>query len=262
MVDYLLQNNADFLCVLGTTAETPTLTEEEKKTIKKMVIDRVNGRIPILLGVGGNNTRAIVETLKNDDFTGVDAILSVVPYYNKPSQQGLYNHFKAIAEHTPLPVILYNVPGRTSVNMTAAITLKLARDFENIIAIKEASGNFEQATAIISGMPENFIFLSGDDGVALPLVSIGASGVISVIANVMPGEFSTMLHLALEGEYGEARQIHLQLGEMFKALFEEGNPAGIKAALHARGVIACQKLRSPLCEVSEALYQKIKRLGE
>ena len=262
MVDYLLQNNADFLCVLGTTAETPTLTEEEKKTIKKMVIDRVNGRIPILLGVGGNNTRAIVETLKNDDFTGVDAILSVVPYYNKPSQQGLYNHFKAIAEHTPLPVILYNVPGRTSVNMTAAITLKLARDFENIIAIKEASGNFEQATAIISGMPENFIFLSGDDGIALPLVSIGASGVISVIANVMPGEFSTMLHLALEGEYGEARQIHLQLGEMFKALFEEGNPAGIKAALHARGVIACQKLRSPLCEVSEALYQKIKRLGE
>lgn len=174
----------------------------------------------------------------------------------------MYNHFKAIAEHAPLPVILYNVPGRTSVNMTAAITLKLARDFENIIAIKEASGNFEQATAIISGMPENFIFLSGDDGIALPLVSIGASGVISVIANVMPSEFSTMLHLALEGEYGEARQIHLQLGEMFKALFEEGNPAGIKAALHTRGVIACQKLRSPLCEVSETLYQKIKRLGE
>ena len=185
--------------------------------------------------------------------------MSVTPYYNKPSQQGLYNHFKAIAEHSPLPVILYNVPGRTSVNMTAATTLRLALDFENIIAIKEAAGNFEQATSIIAGMPENFIFLSGDDGIALPLISIGGSGVISVIANVLPYDFSTMVHLALEGEFGEAKDIHLRLGEMFKALFEEGNPAGVKAALHAKGVIASQKLRSPLCEVSDALYQKLKR---
>ena len=239
------------------------MTAEERAFVVRVIAEENAGRLPIVLGIGGNNTEQVIHDLATLPYLQLgDAILSVTPYYNKPSQQGLYNHFKAIAEHTPLPVILYNFPGRTSVNMTAAITLKLARDFENIIAIKEASGNFEQATAIISGMPKNFIFLSGDDGIALPLVSIGASGVISVIANVMPGEFSSMLHLALEGEYGEARQIHLQLGEMFKALFEEGNPAGIKAALHARGVIACQKLRSPLCEVSETLYQKIKRLDE
>ena len=259
LVDYQVQNGTDYLVVLGTTAETPTLTEEEKKNIISLVVTRVRGRIPIVLGVGGNCTRSVVEKLKTDNFEGIDAILSVVPYYNKPSQQGLYNHFKAIAEHSPLPVILYNVPGRTSVNMTAATTLRLALDFENIIAIKEAAGNFEQATSIIAGMPENFIFLSGDDGIALPLISIGGSGVISVIANVLPYDFSTMVHLALEGEFGEAKDIHLRLGEMFKALFEEGNPAGVKAALHAKGVIASQKLRSPLCEVSDALYQKLKR---
>ena len=258
----LVNTGSDAVLVTGTTGESPTLTHEEEIEILLSAKRAVGAQGKIIMGCGSNSTETAVKMSKLAEKEGADAILSVVPYYNKPSQQGLYNHFKAIAEHTPLPVILYNVPGRTSVNMTAAITLKLARDFENIIAIKEASGNFDQATAIISGMPKNFIFLSGDDGIALPLASIGASGVISVIANVMPSEFSSMLHLALEGEYGEARQIHLQLGEMFKALFEEGNPAGIKAALHARGVIACQKLRSPLCEVSEALYQKIKRLGE
>ena len=165
MVDYLLQNNADFLCVLGTTAETPTLTEDEKKKIQKMVIDRVNGRIPILLGVGGNNTRAIVKTLKNDDFTGVDAILSVVPYYNKPSQEGIYQHYKAIAEATELPIVLYNVPGRTGVNMTAETTLRIARDFKNVIAIKEASGNISQMDDIIKNKPANFDVISGDDGI-------------------------------------------------------------------------------------------------
>ena len=173
------------------------MTADERAFVVQVIAEENAGRLPIVLGIGGNNTNQVIHDLATLPYLRLgDAILSVTPYYNKPSQQGLYNHFKAIAEHTPLPVILYNVPGRTSVNMTAAITLKLARDFENIIAIKEASGNFEQATAIISGMPENFIFLSGDDGVALPLVSIGASGVISVIANVMPGEFSTMLHLA------------------------------------------------------------------
>ena len=157
LVDYLLQNNADFLCVLGTTAETPTLSEEEKKKIKKMVIDRVNGRIPILLGVGSNNTRAVVETLKNDDFTGVDAILSVVPYYNKPSQEGIYQHYKAIASATELPIVLYNVPGRTGVNMTAETTLRIAKDFQNVIAIKEASGNITQMDDIIKNKPANFV---------------------------------------------------------------------------------------------------------
>ena len=263
LVNYVIDGGVDYLVALGTTSEAATMTAEERAFVVRVIAEENAGRLPIVLGIGGNNTAQVIHDLVTLPYLQLgDAILSVTPYYNKPSQQGLYNHFKAIAEHTPLPVILYNVPGRTSVNMTAAITLKLARDFENIIAIKEASGNFEQATAIISGMPENFIFLSGDDGIALPLVSIGASGVISVIANVMPGEFSAMLHLALEGEYGEAKRIHLQLGEMFKALFEEGNPAGIKAALHARGVIASQKLRSPLCEVSESLYQRVQLLGE
>jgi 4-hydroxy-tetrahydrodipicolinate synthase len=181
LVDYQLQNNTDFLCVLGTTAETPTLTEEEKKKIKKMVIERVNGRIPILLGVGGNNTRAIVETLKNDDFTGVDAILSVVPYYNKPSQEGIYQHYKAISEATDLPIVLYNVPGRTGVNMKAETTLRIARDFKNVIAVKEASGDITQMDDIIKNKPANFDVISGDDGITFPLITLGAVGIISVI---------------------------------------------------------------------------------
>ena len=263
LVNYVIDGGVDYLVALGTTSEAATMTAEERAYVVGVIVEENAGRLPIVLGVGGNNTAQVVQELATLPYLNQgDAILSVTPYYNKPSQQGLYNHFKAIAEHSPLPVILYNVPGRTSVNMTAAITLRLAHDFENIIAIKEAAGNFEQATSIIAGMPENFIFLSGDDGIALPLVAIGGSGVISVIANVMPHEFTSMVHLALEGEFREAKDIHLKLGEMFKALFEEGNPAGVKAALHVRGVIACQKLRAPLCEVSDTLYQKFKRLGE
>ena len=260
LVNYVIDGGVDYLVALGTTSEAATMTLEERAYVVNVITEENAGRLPIVLGVGGNNTAHVVEELDTLPYLRQgDAILSVTPYYNKPSQQGLYNHFKAIAEHSPLPVILYNVPGRTSVNMTAATTLRLALDFENIIAIKEAAGNFEQATSIIAGMPENFIFLSGDDGIALPLISSGGSGVISVIANVLPYDFSTMVHLALEGEFGEAKNIHLRLGEMFKALFEEGNPAGVKAALHAKGVIASQKLRSPLCEVSDSLYQKLKR---
>jgi hypothetical protein len=184
LVDYQLQNNTDFLCVLGTTAETPTLTEEEKKKIKKMVIERVNGRIPILLGVGGNNTRAIVETLKNDDFTGVDAILSVVPYYNKPSQEGIYQHYKAISEATDLPIVLYNVPGRTGVNMKAETTLRIARDFKNVIAVKEASGDITQMDDIIKNKPANFDVISGDE---LPVEqSIARPHVTSFVQSDLP----------------------------------------------------------------------------
>ena len=207
LVDYQLQNNTDFLCVLGTTAETPTLTEEEKKKIKKMVIERVNGRIPILLGVGGNNTRAIVETLKNDDFTGVDAILSVVPYYNKPSQEGIYQHYKAISEATDLPIVLYNVPGRTGVNMKAETTLRIARDFKNVIAVKEASGDITQMDDIIKNKPANFDVISGDDGITFPLITLGAVGIISVIGNAFPREFSRMVRLALQGDYANALTI-------------------------------------------------------
>ena len=234
MVDYLVQNNTDFLCVLGTTAETPTLTEEEKQKIKRMVIERVHGRIPILLGLGGNNTRAIVDALKNDDFTGVDAILSVVPYYNKPSQEGIYQHYRAIAEARPdMPIVLYNVPGRTGVNMTAETTLRIARDFPNVIAVKEASGNITQMDDIIKNKPASFDVISGDDGITFPLITLGAVGVISVIGNAFPREFSRMVRLALQGDYANALTIHHKFAELFKLLFVDGNPAGVKAMRHA-----------------------------
>lgn len=261
LVDYVIDGGVDYLVALGTTSEVATMSVEERARVVQIIVEQNQGRLPIVLGIGGNNTAQVVQDLSSLPYLQQgDAILSVTPYYNKPSQQGLYNHFKMIAEHAPLPVILYNVPGRTSVNMTADTTLRLARDFENIIAIKEASGNLDQSTAIIAGMPENFMLLSGDDGITLPLLSIGGSGVISVIANVLPAEFSSMVHLALDEEYSEARHIHLRLAPVCKALFEEGNPAGIKAALHAKGIIACGKLRDPLCSVSSALYEKLSSL--
>ena len=229
LVDYQLQNGTDFLCVLGTTAETPTLTKEEKDKIKRLIIERVNGRIPILLGVSSNCTRAVVETLKNDDMTGVDAVLVAVPYYNKPSQEGIYQHYKAIAEATDLPVVLYNVPGRTGVNMTAETTLRLARDFKNIIAIKEASGNITQMDDIIKNKPANFDVISGDDGITFPLITLGAVGVISVIGNAFPREFSRMTRLALQGDFANALTIHHKFTELFSLLFVDGNPAGVKA---------------------------------
>ena len=245
LVDYLLQNNADFLCVLGTTAETPTLSEEEKKKIKKMVIDRVNGRIPILLGVGSNNTRAVVETLKNDDFTGVDAILSVVPYYNKPSQEGIYQHYKAIASATELPIVLYNVPGRTGVNMTAETTLRIAKDFQNVIAIKHK--------------PANFDVISGDDGITFPLITLGAVGVISVIGNAFPREFSRMTRLALQGDFANALTIHHKFTELFNLLFVDGNPAGVKSMLNAMGMIE-NKLRLPLVPTRITTFEAIRKV--
>ena len=245
LVDYQLQNGTDFLCVLGTTAETPTLTKEEKDKIKQMVIDRVNGQIPILLGVSSNCTRAVVETLKNDDMTGVDAVLVAVPYYNKPSQEGIYQHYKAIAEATNLPVVLYNVPGRTGVNMTAETTLRLANDFENIVAVKEASGNIAQIDAIIKGKPEGFDVISGDDGITFPLLTLGAVGVISVFGNAFPRDFSKMVRLAVQGDYANAIAIHRKYAEMFKLLFVDGNPAGVKAVLHMMGMIE-NHLRLPL----------------
>ena len=200
LVDYQLQNGIDYIVALGTTAETPTLTEEEKRKIVELIVDRVNGQIPIILGVGGNNTRAIVETLSKNNFRGIDAILSVTPYYNKPSQEGIYQHYKAIAETSPLPIILYNVPGRTGVNMLAETTLRIANDFKNVIAIKEASGDITQMDGIIKQKPENFDVISGDDGVTFPLITLGAIGVISVIGNAFPKEFSRMVRLALDGD--------------------------------------------------------------
>lgn len=248
-----------FLCVLGTTAETPTLTKEEKDKIKRLIIERVNGRIPILLGVSSNCTRAVVETLKNDDMTGVDAVLVAVPYYNKPSQEGIYQHYKAIAEATDLPVVLYNVPGRTGVNMTAETTLRLARDFKNIIAIKEASGNITQMDDIIKNKPANFDVISGDDGITFPLITLGAVGVISVIGNAFPREFSRMTRLALQGDFANALTIHHKFTELFSLLFVDGNPAGVKAMLNVMGLIE-NKLRLPLVPTRITTFEKMRAI--
>ena len=259
MVDHLVQNGADFLCVLGTTAETPTLTTEEKREITRLVVERVNGRIPIMLGCGGNNTQAVIDSLKNDDFTGIDAILSVVPYYNKPSQEGIYQHYQAIAESTDLPIVLYNVPGRTGVNMTAETTLRIARDFKNVIAIKEASGNITQMDDIIKNKPENFDVISGDDGITFPLITLGAVGVISVIGNAFPKEFSRMTRLALQGDYANALKIHHSFTELFSLLFVDGNPAGVKAMLNAMGMIE-NRLRLPLVPTRITTFEKMRQI--
>ena len=261
LVEYQVQNGIDFLCVLGTTAETPTLTAEEKKKIKSLVIERVNGRVPILLGVGSNCTQTVIDTIKNDDMTGVDALLIAVPYYNKPSQEGIYQHYKAIAQSTNLPIVLYNVPGRTGVNMTAATTLRLAHDFDNIVAIKEASGDISQMDEIIKKKPANFDVISGDDGITFPLITLGAVGVISVIGNAFPKEFSRMTRLALAGDYNSALTIHHQFTELFKLLFVDGNPAGVKAMLSMMGMIE-NRLRLPLVPTRITTYEEMRKILE
>lgn len=245
LVEFQISHGADFLCIMGTTAETPTLTPDEKRTLKDLLVERVAGRVPLLMGCGGNCTAAIVHELQTFDWTGIDGILSVCPMYNKPSQEGLYQHFSAIAKASPLPVVLYNVPGRTGVNMTADTTLRLARDHHNIVAIKEASGNITQMDDIIKQKPDGFDVISGDDGITFPLITLGAVGVISVIGNALPAEFSRMVRLALTGDYASARHIHHKFAELFKLLFVDGNPAGVKAMLHAMGMIENQ-LRLPL----------------
>jgi 4-hydroxy-tetrahydrodipicolinate synthase len=259
LLDYQLQNNIDYLVVLGTTAETPTLSEEEKSEIVQFVKDKVNGRVPIVLGVGGNNTRAIVEKLKKDNFDGIDAILSVVPYYNKPSQEGMFQHYSAIAENSPVPVILYNVPGRTGVNMTAETTLRLAHKYKNIIGIKEASGNIVQMNDIIKNKPADFMVISGDDGITYPLITMGAVGVISVIGNAFPKEFSQMVRLALQGDYNSARIIHHKFTELFDLLFVDGNPAGVKCILSIMGYLE-NKLRLPLVPTRITTFEKMRQI--
>lgn len=256
LVEYQIKNGADFLCIMGTTAETPCLSLEEKTQLKKLLVERVAGRVPLLMGCGGNNTAAVVHDLKTGDWQGIDGILSVCPYYNKPSQEGLYQHFKAIAEASPVPVVLYNVPGRTGVNMTAETTLRLARDFQNIVAIKEASGDITQMDDIIKNKPSHFDVISGDDGITFPLITLGAVGVISVIGNALPAEFSRMVRLALNGDYESARNIHHKFAELFKLLFVDGNPAGVKAMLHAMGMIENQ-LRLPLVPTRLTTMEKI-----
>ena len=264
LVEYQIKGRADFLCIMGTTAETPTLSREEKRLLKERLVERVAGRVPLLMGCGGNNTAAILDELQNEDWKGIDGVLSVCPYYNKPSQEGLYQHFAAIAKVSPVPVVLYNVPGRTGVNMTAETTLRLAREFENIVAIKEASGNITQMDDIIKNKPQHFDVISGDDGITFPLITLGAVGVISVIGNALPAEFSRMVRLALRGEYSSSLTIHHKFTELFKLLFVDGNPAGVKAMLSEMGMIQ-NVLRLPLVPTRlttmEKISQIVKELG-
>jgi len=253
IVDNQIDNQIDFLVVLGTTAESATLNHSEKQKIVDFVCNRVNGKIPVVVGIGSNNTQMVIDTINEMDLSKADAILSVVPYYNKPTQEGLYQHYMAISKVSTLPVILYNVPGRTGVNMSAETTLRLARDSDKIIATKEASGNINEITKILRDKPAGFTILSGDDHLILPIIAIGGDGVISVAANVVPKAIADLTHLALSGNYKDASRLHLKLNRMCEALFVEGNPAGAKAALHSEGIIE-NVLRLPLVSVSSATY--------
>lgn len=259
LLRYQIDNGADFLCILATTGESPCLTTEEKREIKNLVVETVEGRIPILMGCGGNNTAAVVAELKSADWKGISGILSVCPYYNKPSQEGLYQHFKTIAAATTLPVVLYNVPGRTGVNLSAETTVRLARDCKNIVAIKEASGSLEQVDEIIKNKPAGFDVLSGDDALTFPMVSCGAVGAISVIGNALPKEISRMIRLEFNGEYAAAREIHHRFTELFGLLFVDGNPAGVKAMLHEMGMVK-NVLRLPLVPTRISTMKKFSEI--
>ena len=259
LIEYQLDNGADFLCILATTGETPCLTADEKKKIKELVISLAKDRVHILMGCGGNNTAAVIEELKTSDWHGIDGVLSVCPYYNKPSQEGLYQHFKSIAAATKLPVVLYNVPGRTGVNLQASTTVRLAKDCPNIVAIKEASGNLEQVDEIIKNKPDDFDVISGDDSLTFPMISCGAVGVISVIGNALPKEFSKMIRLEFRGEYEGASKIHHKFTDLFSLLFVDGNPAGVKAMLHEMGMIE-NVLRLPLVPTRISTLQKMSEI--
>ena len=259
IIEYQIESGTDYIVVLGTTAETPTLAEDEKSEIIKAAVTQVRGRIPIVLGVSSNCTRSVSKQLKEGNYQGIDAIMSVVPYYNKPSQEGIYQHFKAVAEASPLPIVIYNVPSRTGVNMTAETTLRIARDFEHIIAVKEASGNFDQIKNIIHNKPDHFQVISGDDSLAYPIIVLGGVGVISVLGNAFPKEFCQMVHLALKGDFENAQVIHTHFTELIDLLFVDGSPAGVKSALNILGFIE-NKLRLPLIPTRMATHEKIREI--
>ncbi len=258
LIDHIIDGGVEYLVSLGTTGETATLTKEEKQDIWDFTIETVAGRVPLVAGIGGNNTAEIEETLRNFNPEGFDAILSVSPYYNKPSQEGIYQHYKAIAEASPLPIILYNVPGRTGSMVSAETIIRLANDFKNIIAVKEASANFDQFNKIAKEKPEDFMLISGDDPITLPMIALGAVGVISVVGNALPKAFSTMVRMCLAGNFVEAQPLHYSLLEFTNLCFVEGNPAGVKSALKQLKV--CDDyLRLPLVPVSNSTKDKISK---
>ncbi len=256
LLDNIIDGGVDFIVGLGTTSEAVTLTSDEKREVMHYVIEIVNNRVPIVMGVGGNNTLGVVNEIKNSSFKGVTGILSVAPYYNKPNQRGLYEHFKAIATASSIPVILYNVPSRTSSNIAAETVLKLANEFTNIVAVKEASGDLAQVMEIIKNKPDGFSVLSGDDALTFPMITLGAEGVISVIANAFPSEFSKMVAFARNNKIEKAREVHYSLLEIIDLLFEDGNPAGVKAALEIMDQMA-NNLRLPMVPVTHDIYLKL-----
>ena len=258
LINYQIKGGIDFLVVMGTTGESATLSSQEKMEVITFCKKINNCRLPIVLGIGGNNTFALIEEIKSTDLEGIDAILSVSPYYNKPTQDGIYLHYKMISEACSLPIILYNVPGRTSSNISANTTLRLANDFENIVAIKEASGDLVQIEKIINDRPNNFLVLSGDDGLTSKIIEIGGDGVIAVIGQSHPKEFSKMVNTGLAGDFVKANQLHEKLNPIYSPLYQDGNPAGIKATLNIMGI--CKNiLRPPLVGVTEETYKNLKR---
>lgn len=261
MIEHIIDGKANYIVVLGTTGETPTLSAEEKILVREFVSNQVAGRVPLIIGFGGNCTAGVISELKSADLKDYQAILSVAPFYNKPSQEGLYLHFAEIAKASPLPVILYNVPGRTGVNISAHTTLRLASEFDNIIAIKEASGNFKQIEEIINHKPERFQVISGDDALTYPLVTLGAEGVISVVGNAFPKEYGRMVRLCLDGKYNEALPIHYRFSRLYDELFVDGNPAGVKSLLHHMGLIE-NELRLPLVPTRLETSEELKKLLE
>lgn len=259
IVNHVVDNGVEYVVALGTTSEAPVLNESEKRQVVAAIQETVAGRVPLVLGMGGNNTASIVKQITEQKFEGIAGILSVVPYYNKPQQDGLFAHFEAIAEASPVPIILYNVPGRTSANLKAETTLKLAREFSNIIAIKEASGDFSQIMQIVANKPEDFAVLSGDDVLTMPLMAAGVQGVISVTANACTRDFSDMVRFVINQEMTAAQELHYKLLPMMEALFADGNPAGIKALLSLMNLCK-EELRLPLVSVNSTVKQTIKRI--
>lgn len=256
LVENQIENGIDYLVVLGTTGESATLNSEEKELVKKTVIDTNKGRLPLMLGIGGNNTTAVVEELKSTDLSEFAAVLSVSPYYNKPTQEGIYQHFKAVADASPKPVILYNVPGRTASNILPETVNRIAREFSNVVGVKEAAGDIVQAMKLISLVPKDFLVISGDDMVTLPMTLAGGKGVISVIGQGFPAEFSEMVRLGLDGKTQEAYKLHYKVAPSIEMIFAEGNPAGIKALLAKKKLIK-NNLRLPLVKASAGLTEKI-----
>jgi len=256
LINYLTEGGVDYLVSLGTTGESATLSKDEKKKVFAFTAEVNNGRLPLVAGIAGNNTYEVVESIKHFDTNGYGAILSASPHYNKPTQEGIYQHFKAIAEASPLPVILYNVPSRTGSNIAAETTTRLAHDFKNIIGIKEASGNFDQLNQIFRDKPEDFLVISGDDPISLPMIALGAVGVISVVGNALPRQFSDMIRLCLDGNFKGAQKEHFDIIEFTRMMFAEGSPAGVKTALKYLGVCG-DTVRLPLVQVSQKLAQRI-----